>query len=164
MTKLGLILIAAFVSFTVIQPFQSKKPKTSNRNPTIKSFTSSLDHMVKCARADFVGCTKLDTSVHVDARDPDGDRLTYRYEVTGGIIVGDGPSVVWSLKDAHDGEFSVKVTVADNKGGEATASIRLTVTTSQLCCEGEGICPVISVACAANISLGQRAVFTATVS
>jgi|SRR6185436_2943092 hypothetical protein len=163
MSKIGLILVGVFVSFIATQPFQLKKPRPRNRNPVIKSFTSSLDHMVRCHIPNLPDCTASKTSLNVEARDPDGDRLIYRYEVSGGRIVGAGPSVVWNLEDLPDGEFTATVFASDKKGGETSSSILFKVATTRW----TSIvipCPVVSVECADNYSVGQRAVFTATVS
>ena len=149
MSKIGLILVGVFVSFIATQPFQLKKPRPRNRNPVIKSFTSSLDHMVRCHIPNLPDCTASKTSLNVEARDPDGDRLIYRYEVSGGRIVGAGPSVVWNLEDLPDGEFTATVFASDKKGGETSSSILFKVATTRW----TSIvipCPVVSVECADN--------------
>ncbi len=65
-------------------------------------------------------------TITVDASDADGDQLTYQYQVTGGAINGSGSSVSW-IAPSQSGAFSVTVTVADGKGGQAVANGSLTV-------------------------------------
>ena len=72
-------------------------------------------------------CTAEEVSLKVTAFDPDGDRLRYRYEVTGGKILGRGQAVRWTLEDVADGQFQARVNVTDGRGGESTTAIVMTV-------------------------------------
>ena len=164
MTRLGLILLAMIIGFCMTLSPQSEKKKTRNRVPVIQSFTSSLNPLIRCPTPAHIECTDPETTLRVVAYDPDNDVLSYRYDVTGGKIFGEGASVVWSLKDVPDGTFQATVFVHDKKGGSSTTVLSIVVKTDGLCCLGDGVCPVISVACPSTIDAGQRAVFTVTVS
>gem|GEM_PF-3304769 len=60
------------------------------------------------------------------ANDPDGDSLTYVYEVSGGHISGSGPSVVWHAP-AKAGAYYVGVRVSDGTGGSANHRLSVLV-------------------------------------
>ena len=62
------------------------------------------------------------------AEDPDGDQLRYTWSATGGKIQRDGAKIGWTPGQA--GNYKVIVTVTDDKGGEAQASVNFHV----LCC------------------------------
>ncbi|MBM3317402.1 MAG: hypothetical protein FJY75_06075 [Candidatus Eisenbacteria bacterium] len=68
--------------------------------------------------------------VTVSATDPDGDALTYAYQVTGGAIVGAGASATWTAPSTA-GAHSVTVTVSDGNGGTAQGNGALTVQAAQ---------------------------------
>jgi len=71
-------------------------------------------------------------TVHVNAEDPDSDTLTYLWRTTGGKITGEGPTVGWT-SPGTGGEYTLTVTVSDNRGGRAEGTILFKV----LCC-GKG--------------------------
>ena len=60
------------------------------------------------------------------ASDPDGDSLTYAYDVSGGHISGSGSSVVWHAP-ARAGTHHVTVQVSDGTGGVASRSLYVLV-------------------------------------
>jgi hypothetical protein len=68
-------------------------------------------------------------TVTVDADDADNDPLTYTYMPSGGSIVGNTASVIWTAPSTA-GAVSVTVTVKDGEGGEDTGSGNLMVTAS----------------------------------
>jgi hypothetical protein len=74
----------------------------ANQRPVINSFTaSSLEVVSPCPWFPATsGCAANGTCTIVlstRASDLDGDALLYRYSVTGGQIVGEGPNVSWNL-------------------------------------------------------------------
>jgi len=71
-------------------------------------------------------------TVHVNAEDLDGDTLTYLWRTTGGKITGEGSTVGWT-SPGTGGEYSLTVTVSDNRGGRAEGTVLFKV----LCC-GKG--------------------------
>ena len=50
------------------------------------------------------------------ASDPEGDFLTYEYEISGGKIVGKGAKVIWDLTGLKAGSYTIKVAVDDGCG------------------------------------------------
>jgi len=66
-------------------------------------------------------------TVSVTATDTDNDALNYAYMPSGGSIVGNTASVIWTAPSTA-GAYSVTVTVSDGQGGEATGSGSLNVT------------------------------------
>lgn len=68
-----------------------------------------------------------------ESYDPDGDLLTYQWEITGyqSPISATGPSVRFSMQPPH--YYTIKLTVDDGKGGTATTSIVRNDSTSDYC-------------------------------
>ncbi len=64
--------------------------------------------------------------LQVEASDPDGDVLTFRWEVSGGLIAGKTAEALW-LAPNEPGQYTLSVTVSDGKGGSDTASIQMKV-------------------------------------
>ena len=87
-----------------------------NRPPVIDSLASEYEQVRK-AMASAIECT---------ASDPDGDELSYVWSASGGNITGEGSAVTWVAPNTF-GDYTITVTVTDGKGGQATASIDITV-------------------------------------
>jgi len=68
-------------------------------------------------------------TIHCNAEDPDGDKLSYLWRATGGKITGEGSTVVWTSPGVN-GDYTITVVVSDGRGGEAEGSITFKV----LCC------------------------------
>jgi outer membrane protein OmpA-like peptidoglycan-associated protein len=66
-------------------------------------------------------------AVHVTARDPDNDPLTYNYTATGGTVEGTGPEARWNSTGVAVGSYTVNVKVDDGKGGSASCSADIKV-------------------------------------
>jgi uncharacterized protein (DUF2141 family) len=66
-------------------------------------------------------CLQQRAQIQVTASDADNNPLSYLYEVTGGMIIGEGNSVMWEAPGVT-GIYTIKVTVNDNKGGVAMAT------------------------------------------
>jgi hypothetical protein len=63
----------------------------------------------------------------VKANDPDGDKLSYKWTVSGGSLVADNLATVkWNTPSKAD-NYDVKVVVQDNKGGSTSKSISVYV-------------------------------------
>jgi len=166
MNKLAAILISGSVSLLAMQPIQSRKNKVRpNRKPEIISFSSSLEAIVRCypPNLDESVCTPGKTSLKVDATDADGDHLTYQYSVTGGEIVGKGPSVIWNLDEVANGMFRAYVVVTDGKGGESRAEVSLNVLDGPHRELVPPPCPEVSVQCPDEILRGRNTFFSASV-
>ena len=98
------------VTFTVITPLPN------NDNPVINSLT---------AQPDTVQITENST-IRVDADDPDGDPLSYSWSKSGGTLNRSGSQVTWTAP-IEVGTYVVSVSVSDDKGGSAGGSISLFV-------------------------------------
>ena len=73
------------------------------------------------------------TTVICDAMDPDGDALTYHWEVKSGRIVGEGSKVTW-IAPMEEREFVIFCYVTDSNGNKSRPS---SVTVKVICdCEG----------------------------
>jgi len=68
----------------------------------------------------------VSTTIECVASDPDGDELSYIWSTDGGNISGEGFIVTWVAPNAY-GDYTVTVTVTDDKGGEASKSITIQV-------------------------------------
>ena len=62
------------------------------------------------------------TGITCNGTDPDNDPLTYSYTTTGGRITGSGSNVQFDSTGAQPGNYSVKCTVDDGRGGTGDAS------------------------------------------
>jgi outer membrane protein OmpA-like peptidoglycan-associated protein len=62
------------------------------------------------------------TGITCDGKDPDNDPLTYSYTTTGGQISGTGSNVQFDSTGLQPGNYTVKCTVNDGRGGTADAS------------------------------------------
>jgi hypothetical protein len=61
-------------------------------------------------------------AIHVDASDPDNDKLTTGYTATGGTVEGTGPDARWSSAGLSPGTYTVNVKVDDGRGGTASCA------------------------------------------
>lgn len=55
----------------------------------------------------------LSINVFTDVSDADGDVLVYKYEVSGGKIIGQREKVIWDLSGIKTGAYTIKVLVDD---------------------------------------------------
>ncbi len=68
--------------------------------------------------------------LHAVADDPDGDKLSYRWEVSAGTATGTtGPDVKWQLP-TQAGRFAATVIVGDNRGGYVRESVAVVASTA----------------------------------
>ena len=88
-----------------------------NNPPVIESLTAESP-VVEQAESTKVECV---------ASDPDGDELSYHWEMTGGNISGQGSTVTW-IAPNRCANYLVTVTVADGRGSEASRQLRIKVT------------------------------------
>jgi len=66
------------------------------------------------------------TTIKCAASDPDGDELNYLWSVERGNISGEGATVTWTAPQAC-GSYVIKVTVTDDRGGEASRGLKIRV-------------------------------------
>jgi|GEM_PF-2135532 len=82
----------------------------------------SLKYKVGRGQLYDIECTMLSTTA----------TLLYEWEYDGGEIDGEGPVVTWTAPNSS-GEVTVKVTVRDRSGREATGSVILNVVSCSPC-------------------------------
>jgi hypothetical protein len=80
-----------------------------NRKPVISEIVLMGSHF-----------TGIEYEVSVSASDPDGDALSYKWNVDGGTIDDDTKeSIIWTAP-SEPGSYTITAAVSDGKGGEAT--------------------------------------------
>ena len=70
-------------------------------------------------------------SIECIAVDPDGDKLSYEWSITGGKITGSGNKIIWTAPGVA-GTYSISVEVTCNNGTTNPSTIQITVK----CCGG----------------------------
>jgi len=88
----------------------------ANQPPVIDSLTSKYRQV----RGDMLA------PVECVARDPEGGELNYIWWATGGSFTIDGTAVSWVAPDDY-GTYAITVTVTDDEGAQASASIDIKV-------------------------------------
>lgn len=86
---------------------------------SVSNLTLSADELVICPDgADNKKCSdkKMEISVDTEANDPEGDVLTYHYNISGGRIIGEGAKVVWDLSGVEPGTYTITAGVDDGCG------------------------------------------------
>lgn len=97
-------------------PAEKADPAKKNSSPVIKEITIDKDVV-------FVGVKYQITAV---ASDPDGDPLTYEWSGDGSIAGTKANPMTWTAPE-KTGDYTIKVTVKDGRGGAATLSKTITV-------------------------------------
>ena len=90
----------------------------SNNPPVINSFTASSTEVV----------TEAEVELIVLATDPDGDGLTYTYQITGGTITGTGNTVTWVAPGSAWDQPSHYIITVDVSDGELNTQDLVTIT------------------------------------
>ena len=137
------------ISFALIFPLVGVSPgseqtsrRQRNRPPSIESFTSSSTSVLICP---FSALYRPEVDLFVDAKDPEGDSLDYKYSVVEGTISGKGKLVVWKLDRLPHGPHEVRVTVTDGKGGKAEAVLKVLTLEHPSCDPPPPPCPVVKI-------------------
>jgi hypothetical protein len=100
-------------------PLAPTPPVQANRAPVIASVTVSPTF----------GIAELHTfQFAVVASDPDGDALTYRWDLAGNAREGAAVSIFF-IADGQSGEGQATVTVTDGRGGSAAQAVAFTLGT-----------------------------------
>jgi hypothetical protein len=94
--------------------------REKNRPPVIANDAI----ITTAARSDVLGqIVEVTTSITVQASDPDGDVLTFRWTASSGAISGKGPTGTWKRELTSSGApapGTATVVVTDGRGGRAT--------------------------------------------
>ena len=145
----NIIVLALLLLATLFEPSflldaqqrnRSRNPgkRPTNHPPVITSVDTSSTKILLC-RWDQAGICTLHPDgileLSVSAKDQDGDKLLYKYSVTGGRIEGEGPRVTWNLGDVPVGVYIAQVIVSDPLGAIATGSTSVKI---EICgaCDG----------------------------
>jgi hypothetical protein len=88
----------------------------ANHGPAITSLKAEADWI---APMDSLNVT-------CNATAPHGDELSYNWSASGGKITGEGATVTWTAP-VSSGSYNVTVTVTDDRGGEVTDYVTITV-------------------------------------
>ncbi|HEX8891284.1 MAG TPA: hypothetical protein VF779_19205 [Pyrinomonadaceae bacterium] len=148
---------------------QSGKRKTANHPPTINSFEPEFSKVViPCPpSAGLTSCEaegKWKLKLSTTASDLDGDKLLYKYSVTAGRIIGEGPEVTWDIigndPAFKPGAFIAKVSVEDRKGGVASETATVIVDL----CQCHFPCSVIDMSCPETVEEGDIITLRVTLS
>jgi hypothetical protein len=87
-----------------------------NQSPVISKVTATPPEIL----------TGSSTTITAVAADPDDDPLTYNWSSNEGAITGTGSQITW-IAPNKSGNFNIALTVADNRGGQTTGSVAVTV-------------------------------------
>ena len=96
------------------QPPRNQPPR--NQPPSITSLKAKQDVLSPLSSC-LIECV---------ASDPDGDELSYEWLTVNGDIDEEGAAVSWDAPE-QEGIYNIMVKVTDNKGGEATGFVAITV-------------------------------------
>ena len=97
----------------IVVDYQSGQ-SVANYPPRIKSL-SATDEKVIFGENTILYCTAVDR---------DNDELSYAWNVSKGVINGDGPEVTWTVPDSA-GIYNVSCLVYDGNGGSDTANVNV---------------------------------------
>jgi hypothetical protein len=115
MKKISLILAISAITFSLLQLTScSKENENSTPSVTILKMEPSTIH------ANGI------VNVTVAASDPDQDKLTISYQVTGGTVTGSSTQAFWTVP-ATEGQYKITATADDGKGGKASNEMTITV-------------------------------------
>jgi len=93
-----------------------------NGNPAISEIKLSSD----------IAYVSKQYEMTVKASDPDGDKLSYKWTVSGGTLTADNlETVKWNTPSEPD-NYEVKVVVMDNKGGSSSESLSVYVGSAEV--------------------------------
>lgn len=163
--RLLLLFFALVFPVIAVLPAPDQKPQRQrNRPPSIVWFVSSVTTIQICPfipESPVLG--KPEVQLAVNATDPDGDTLHYKYSTTEGTISGKGNSVLWNLRGLPRGPHQVRVIVTDGKGGKVDAALTVTTVDAAVCDGPPPPCPVIKVSCADEIDASKPFIFSVSI-
>jgi hypothetical protein len=128
MKRVTKIHFIAFALLLILTPLlacgggeEAQPPPPTGNQPPVISLTPEEPIVIPGA----------ETRINYDASDPDGDKLSYAWETTGGTITAKyGEFIIWEAPD-FVGEFTISVTVSDGKGHTVSQSCPISVQVTQ---------------------------------
>lgn len=115
----GMLVLAGSACSKTSAPTEPNPPApTPNTAPEVMSLTADPSQVQVGGNADLVA----------EARDPDGDPLTYEWRAELGAIFGEGSRVVYAAASCCPGTDTIHLTVRDDRGGSAAATVSIQVT------------------------------------
>ncbi len=112
-------LIVGVIAVATVLFLASSCTASTNSEPIITTLEPEAEQIVPSSSVQIV----------CNASDSDGDELSYGWSASAGEIDGAGDMVTWTAP-ASEGSYSVAVVVTDGGGGQATASVTITVRTN----------------------------------
>ncbi len=106
-----------FVFAHCAQPVSENDGSGPNRPPAISSLTINP----------AVVTIGQWVTLRVEAEDPDGDQVVFRWSATAGDIIGEGNEVRYTASYCCVGFNTIRVRVEDRRGGVATRSVDIPV-------------------------------------
>jgi len=82
--------------------------------------------VIESVTAEKAGNSASEYKVVCKATDANNDTLLYLWSTDGGIVRGTGDNIKWNAPETS-GTYTIRVTVKDTKGGEATGSTNIKV-------------------------------------
>lgn len=154
---LALFLFAATASA------QKQRPTPEPPRPPTVSLDSDTQVVTVCADNESMAVTQV--RLRARASSPDGNALRYRWTVSGGSIVGEGPEVTWDLAGARPGTYTARIDVESGPAGDPLCNAFTTIPVIvRVCPPPRPFCPNISIYCPDTVAVGQPLTFTANVS
>ena len=121
--SLAVVLAALFAVAVLVGGCAAPQPPTSpaptpepNQAPVISSITANPAEIIH-GEVSTLTCI---------ATDPDYDPIEYSWSASEGTISGTGKEVTWTAPK-KDGDFNIAVTLSDNRGGQTTGNVIVTV-------------------------------------
>lgn len=164
--KLAILIGVGLMVTAGIQQKKETEQRRHNQSPKIQSFTSSSRTVIHCPRVFGFACSVVsdnEVRLNTTVENPRNTRLTYAYVVTGGRIVGEGPSVFWNLEDAPLGQHTATVSVENQNRERAVAAVTIDYVECTSCDPPPPPCPMVTVDCPSEIEKGKLVDFVATV-
>jgi hypothetical protein len=169
MKKIALFTLMATTSLFGIRTEQThrngNRKNQGNRPPVIGEFGSTMTTLALCPWSPDGSCSASGRTLAlwVNATDPDGDVLEYKYSTTAGRIKGTGPRVWWILEDLPVGSYVTTVKVSDRRGGQTIGAVSVNIVVCGSCDPPPPPCPKITVSCPNRVGRGRLIGFSATI-
>ncbi|NTW24405.1 MAG: hypothetical protein HGA37_06885 [Lentimicrobium sp.] len=116
MKKLSFMLGIAVVTFSILQCTSCEKDE-DNSKPTV---------VILKMEPSTINANGI-VNVSIAASDPDQDKLTINYQVTGGTVTGSGTQAFW-IVPANEGQYKITASADDGNGGTTSDEMTITVT------------------------------------